>query len=796
MLKTDIFYPSKFWVIVLSILFILTGLPAYCIAGVSPPKSVEQRAVQLVRSLAAQKKDSMDWQIAGLLEKDRDVFTQSLDRPLIPVVLYLKSHDDASLIDRLKSLGVKIETHQGRRIQVRVNRALLETISKWDGIDYISRAINVTPSEIVSEAVHGIGADILHDKGITGNGVKIGIIDVGFFGYSILLGSELPKRIVKKSFRHDVCGFSSCPSQAHGTAVAEIIHDIAPDAKLYLVAIETMEEFLDAVEWLEEQDIDIVSCSLSYWFCGPLDGTGWCSQKTGHLRLKGILPVFAAGNNARNHWAGLNKDENGDKLVEIDGDLQAIYFSSYTNEEVIVSANWDDWGNDPENAKADQDIDLLVLSPIPYSVEVETVAISFNTQAGKPGNLPIEYASFDAEPGRDYYVFIVNSNTTRDVKVHVYITSSSDIFPYVEKQSILQPGDSPLVLTVAASDLSGHVFDYSGRGPTWNGKMKPDIAGISDLTTSSISNFSGTSAAVPTVAGAAALLKEAYPDWGPDQLQAALELLAKDIYKPGQDNVSGCGLVDISRVATLAKDPVTGFWWNPQKDGTGFSIAREEGTDFLAVYTYKAQGDSSVSVPVWLTAGGGAFSSITGPWPLLLWNGWPLGTTPGDYSYQKAAEISIIYLSEKEGILQVRDPVTNKIYRQNIERFYFANNSNLHEGDLAGWWWDHSLPGNGIFIDIQSGTLFSAWYHYDENGSPRWWTFSGNIPTGATQSLKADIIEWNGGPCLTCLQVKPQGTPVGSVELTFSNGVPSTLAWYTFTGESGTYNLTRFPFWE
>ena len=756
---------------------------------------LEQAAIDKAKELSMKKVPDMDWRLAKMLRSGVHHHAQSRDGQLFTVSLTVKDDDLNKIVNRLKFFGVQIQSKRKNRLQIKVDKGRLRQIASWKETAYVRMPSVAKAQEIISEAVSATGAQAMQQAGFSGKGVKIGIIDLGFFGYSLLLGSELPDSVKKKNFRHDACEFSFCPSQKHGTAVAELIHDLAPEAELYMVSVATVDEFMDAVDWLEHRGVDIVSCSLGYWLCGPVDGTGWCSKKAGEMRGKGILPVFAAGNAAKSHWFGPNKDEDGDSLIEVDEQVQALFFSSSSYQEVTVAANWNDWGKDPEDAHSDQDIDLLVLSPIPYSTEVETVGASFNNQSGRHGHMPIEATTFNAEPGRQYYIFLVNSNTNRQVTVHVYLECkwNSEITPHIEAQSILQPADSPDVLTVGAADLSNHLLDYSSHGPTWNGVVKPDVTGLSGLATLSIWDFAGTSAATPTVAGAAALLKEAHPKWGPDQLQAALELLSKDIYKPGQDNGSGCGLIDVSRAANLGQGPAAGFWWNPQKDGSGFSMERAEGTDFLAVYTYKPQQNDSI--PVWFTGSGKAFSSLTGPLNLLTWTGWPLGSAPGNFASSYVAEISLIYLDETHGLLQVRDTATNTVEKQPVERFVFAKGASSSDS-RTGWWWDPAFPGNGIFMDFQSGTLFGAWYHYDEKGLPRWWTFSGRLPDQDQKTLKADIIQWHGGPCLSCPQIKPSASIVGTVEIAFKNGSPSILKWHTAGGLSGRYNLERFHFYK
>ncbi len=766
-----------------------------CLASGPGLLAIEKCAVQMAGELVRAKPTKIDTALLkqpGTLKPLKMEALGTVDPP-IRAVLFLQDKPSKRIVNHLKSLGFKIESCQGKRMQVRASGSLLSRVANWQEINYVRAPLIAKAQEMISHAVEATGAEVLHSAGLSGKGVKIGIIDLGFYGYDLLLGTELPEKVTRKNFRHDLCGFSFCTSQSHGTAVAELVHDLAPDAKLYLVSISTTGELIDAINWLEKHNVNIVSCSLGYWLCGPIDGRGWCSARFGNMRTKGILPVVAAGNSAKSHWFGFNRDENEDSLVEIDHENQSLSFSAYSYGEATVSINWDDWGPNPEEARSDQDIDLLVLSPIPYSSEIETVAEGINPQTGKPGHMPVESVTFQTEPGRTYYIFLVNTKTSRQVTVHLFLDGdhSYDLMPYKASESVLQPADSPLVLTVGAANLSGQVLDFSSRGPTWDGRVKPDLVGFSGLETVSVPDFSGTSAAAPTVAGVAAILKEAHPDWGPDQLEAALELLARDIFTKGQDEASGIGLVDVTEAIDISDSMQKGFWWNPERDGTGIGIERKGSNDFLAIYTYSGKG--TTSDPIWLTASSRAHSGMTGPTDLLTWRGWPLGSTPYDFSSQKVARVSIVYLNGDKGISQIKNTSTNQIQRQEIERFHFAKGPDSYQ-DITGWWWDESQPGNGIFIELQSELLFCAWYHFKEDGLPRWWSFSGKPSSLTRGALTADLLEWHDGACLTCPQRDPHASVVGTATLTFSGGVPVTLTWQAIDGTSGTYNLSRFPF--
>jgi serine protease AprX len=131
------------------------------------------------------------------------------------------------------------------------------------------------------------------------------------------------------------------------------------------------------------------------------------------------------------------------------------------------------------------------------------------------------------------------------------------------------PGLDPYVLTVGAVDAAGAVPAWSSRGPDFAGRAKPDLVapgvGLVGLrapgSTVDLANpaarvgdryfrGSGTSMSTAVVAGAAAVLLAAHPEWGPDQVKAALTGSASPL---GRSAGSGAGALDLA--AVLAQVP-------------------------------------------------------------------------------------------------------------------------------------------------------------------------------------------------------------------------------------------------
>jgi subtilisin family serine protease len=122
-------------------------------------------------------------------------------------------------------------------------------------------------------------------------------------------------------------------------------------------------------------------------------------------------------------------------------------------------------------------------------------------------------------------------------------------------QSLLAPSDSPAVVAVGATDPVGSVASFSGRGPTSDGRVKPELVapGVDiDVPVSGEVGFarvSGTSVAAPLVAGIAALALEAHPEWTLDELRSAL--LNSGTTSDAPDNVMGAGLPSAWKICGL-----------------------------------------------------------------------------------------------------------------------------------------------------------------------------------------------------------------------------------------------------
>lgn len=116
---------------------------------------------------------------------------------------------------------------------------------------------------------------------------------------------------------------------------------------------------------------------------------------------------------------------------------------------------------------------------------------------------------------------------------------------------IIAPADGKNVLAVGAVNYKNEIADFSSRGPTSDGRIKPDIlamgvsvVGAVSSTDSGYTTGNGTSAATPIAAGIGALLKSAYPFLTNSQIRKIMIANSDNLLTP--NNERGYGLTRAS----------------------------------------------------------------------------------------------------------------------------------------------------------------------------------------------------------------------------------------------------------
>jgi subtilisin family serine protease len=124
---------------------------------------------------------------------------------------------------------------------------------------------------------------------------------------------------------------------------------------------------------------------------------------------------------------------------------------------------------------------------------------------------------------------------------------------------LLTPGGVPGVITVGAADPQGRVARFSSDGFSLEGTVKPELlawgqgtATVSPYDSSGYTSTAGTSVATPLLAGAAACLLQANPQWSNEDLKEALFRSGGYFRAQGEPDprfVQGYGIPDLERAA-------------------------------------------------------------------------------------------------------------------------------------------------------------------------------------------------------------------------------------------------------
>lgn len=442
----------------------------------------------------------------------------------------------------VRVLGGQVETRYLDLMQVLVPLDALDDLVQVSGVDHVRPPLEPQLAE-ESQGVARIGSDVWQEAGWEGNGVKVAILDLGFFGYTGLLGSDLPSSVTPMSFRADLDITGG--GESHGTACAEVVHDMAPEAQLYLVNYSTEAEMGNAVNWLISQGVDVISHSVVWLNAGPYDGTGAFCDMVASARANGILWAQAAGNYAQQHYQGTYVDLIGNH--DFGAGYNYARISRGAGDQISAYLSWDDWTN------VDQDYDLYLRR---WTGSWEVIASSTNFQTGQPGQKPIEAISIGAPATDNYYLFVRRWNSTRDVYLELYSIHHGFLDGIgVSSSSLAIPADSSSAVAVGAVHHSNDVLEsFSSHGPpngpggTGEGTIvKPDLVGPDgvQVITPFYNPFGGTSASTPHIAGAAAQVMEAYPWYSVSEVQDYLETHVVDLGTAGKDNSYGAGRPDL-----------------------------------------------------------------------------------------------------------------------------------------------------------------------------------------------------------------------------------------------------------
>jgi hypothetical protein len=468
-----------------------------------------------------------------------------------------------------------------------VPRAVLATLARSPGVTSVNQSIRAVVTS-VSEGVGQSGAAAWHSAtpSLTGSGVKVAVVDGGFANLTNEVSAgNLP---AGTTINGDYCADNS--TTQHGTAVAEIVHQMAPAARLLLYCIDDTIGFKTAEQALQAAGVKIVNSSLGFPGDSRGDGTGDADSAAATVRTArqtGILWIESAGNNGTDHWSGVLKDTDHDGLVDLDG--TANEFDGVLvppAESALLVLQWDQWptSSAPVSYLAygwqchDDPCNPGDETPINPDSNGDPTPVQVAHPSGTSPVDTISLTNGDTTYDQEWDIAVDIGTGTPAVRYDLsywgsvsgsYLASGVDAAHAVKAatSSITEPASSPYALAVGAADVVSHVLEpFSSQGPTIDGRTKPDITGFDGVSsnlpefgvrnTSTGTGFYGTSAAAPHVAGAAVLVSEANPGMDAAQIQDFLERRAGT--SPAS-NQTGHGLLTLGATSGVAPPATSGY---------------------------------------------------------------------------------------------------------------------------------------------------------------------------------------------------------------------------------------------
>ncbi len=397
--------------------------------------------------------------------------------------------------------------------------------------------------------------------GLDGASVKVGVISDGFNGWTLSRDSgDLPS---------DVTTFGACePREAdlenclqanqcsEGTAMAEIIHDIAPQADLAIGAgLGSSLEFIDRVrELVDDFGADVVVDDLGF-FAEPYYEDGPIAQAVRDV-LDEVVYVSSAGNTAHLHYEGefrADASENhdfGSAAGGVTDTSMSILVGAQST--VVPILQWND-----EFGQSPNDFDFSLLEDGSSDLACDGCS-SVLPQDGDDD--PIEGFCFYNNTDVTVRKHIeINRFLGANRRLELFLLGNARIEEYgVEAGSVFGHAAVPDALAVGAIDAADPANDevefFSSWGPTridfptLEIRSKPDLVSIDGVSVTGNGGFPttfyGTSASAPHVAGLAALLAGADSSFTPDDIRTAIRGGAFDLGPEGFDMTYGWGRAD------------------------------------------------------------------------------------------------------------------------------------------------------------------------------------------------------------------------------------------------------------
>jgi hypothetical protein len=520
------------------------------------------------------------------------------------VMVDLEADVSEELLATIEAAGGKVFNSfaEYRSIRAALPLTELESLSSRNDVEFISPAARAerNTGSVNSEGDVAEGANTARASfNATGVGVKVGVLSdsVDFMAQSQASGDLGNVTVLP--------GQSGVPDSGEGTAMLEIVHDIAPGAELYYAtAFGSPAGFANNIRQLRAAGCHVIIDDVGYFNESPFQDD-IIAQAVNQVTAEGALFFSSAGNSGNKNdnqsgvWEG-DFSDGGQVVVPLPGHGRLHSFGGVNYNEVAdggSSRRVDLFWADPIG-RASNDYDLYVLDAAGANV----VSASNNTQDGTQN--PYEFLN-KVEVGQRIVVVqysgenrylqlstgrarlavstggqVRGHNSAVDAFCVAAVSAANATTPFTAAAKVEQfssDGLRRIFFNVDGSPITPG--NFSSTGGTL--RQKPDIAAADGVRTtlpanSGLNPFFGTSAAAPHAGAIAALLKSLHPELTPTQARSLLASGTLDIEAGGVDRDAGYGLVMANLVlqaATRTQPPtLTGFTPTAGAPGTWITI--------------------------------------------------------------------------------------------------------------------------------------------------------------------------------------------------------------------------------